>query len=155
MFRLRSGKQRNRQTLFKQRVQDANACLVPFLFSTPFCENRYQIMAALAEWCCIFYEFSTRFRGFTRKVLNSRFLYRKFTAFAYTIRAPSSEIWHHNQVSKGGLRYDCLHSMWQYDRLWEKHIMLCESMYLSKLANEIFGFCRTWPVESLSCGWHL
>ena len=42
MFRLRSGKQRNRQTLFKRRVQDANACLVPFLFSTSFCENRYQ-----------------------------------------------------------------------------------------------------------------
>ena len=46
MFRLRSGKQRNRQTLFKRRVQDANACLVPFLFSTSFCENRYQIMEA-------------------------------------------------------------------------------------------------------------
>ena len=58
-------------------------------------------MAALAEWCCFFCKFSTRFRGFRRKSLNNRILLRKFTAFSYSIRAPPSEIWHHNQISNG------------------------------------------------------
>ena len=61
-------------------------------FSTPFCENRYQKIAALAEWCFFFCTIFPKYKGLTREYIKSYVLYGKVTAFAYTIRAPPSEI---------------------------------------------------------------
>jgi len=64
----------------------------PIIFPTPFCENRYQIIAALAERCCYFCKVSPFFGD--NRVIFTKFsvLHKTFTAFAYRIRAPPSEV---------------------------------------------------------------
>ena len=66
--------------------------LVPHINSTPFCENRYQIIATLTERCCYFCKVSPLFGD--NRVIFTKFsvLYKTFTAFAYRIRAPPSEV---------------------------------------------------------------
>ena len=44
-------------------------------FATPFCENRYQKIAALAEWCFFFCNFFPKCKGFTRDYIKSCVLY--------------------------------------------------------------------------------
>ena len=66
--------------------------LVPLNNTTPFCEIRYQKIAALAEWCFFFCKIFPKCNGFTRNYIKSCVLYGKVTAFAYTIRSPPSEI---------------------------------------------------------------
>ena len=74
------------------RVQVVYEPSAPLNFSTPFCENRYQKIAALAEWCFFFCTIFPKYKGLTREYIKSYVLYGKVTAFAYTIRAPPSEI---------------------------------------------------------------
>ena len=63
-----------------------------FFFSTPFCENRYQNIAVLAERCCYFRKFSASFYRNGVKYSIFSVLHKSFTAFAYRIRAPPSEV---------------------------------------------------------------
>lgn len=66
--------------------------LVPHINSTPFCENRYQIIATLTERCRYFCDLSPVF-GENRAILSKFYvLHNPFTAFAYRIRAPPSEV---------------------------------------------------------------
>ena len=74
------------------RAQVTMVLLVPLNNTTPFCENRYQKIAALAEWCLFFCKILPKCKGLTENYINSCVLYGKITAFAYTIRAPPSEI---------------------------------------------------------------
>lgn len=82
--------EKNKQQLI--RVQVANEPSAPLNIATPFCENRYHKIAALAEWCFFFCEIFPKCKGFTRDYIKSCLLYGKVTAFAYTIRAPPPEI---------------------------------------------------------------
>lgn len=74
------------------RVQVAYEPSAPLNFSTPFCENRYQKIAYLAEWCFFFCDIFPKYKDLIGVYINSCVLYGKVTAFAYTIRAPPSEI---------------------------------------------------------------
>ena len=65
---------------------------VPQNNSTPFCENRYQIIVDLAERCRYFCGFSPEFGDKRNKLTNFSVLHKPFTAFAYRIRAPPSEV---------------------------------------------------------------
>ena len=67
-----------------------NSCA--HIFSTPFCENRYQFLAGLAERCCYFCEISPLFCYTRGNYAIFSVLYKGFTAFAYSIRAPPSEV---------------------------------------------------------------
>ena len=62
------------------------------IFSTPFCENRYQIMAVLTEQR----RYSSKYFSFFSKngeiLVDFSVLHKGFTAFAYRIRAPPSEV---------------------------------------------------------------
>ena len=64
----------------------------PYFLPTPFCENRYRIIAVLAERCCYFCKVSPLFGD--NRVVFTKFsvLHKGFTAFAYNIRAPPSEV---------------------------------------------------------------
>ena len=77
---------------FQYGVRAAMKLLAPFIFPTPFCENRYQKIADLAERCCFICEFSPPFCHNGVKCCIFSVLYKNFTAFAYRIRAPPSEI---------------------------------------------------------------
>ena len=59
---------------------------------TPFCENRYRILAALAERCYYFCDFFLLFSNNRAIFSVIAVLHKAFTAFAYSIRAPPSEI---------------------------------------------------------------
>ena len=74
------------------RAQVTMVLLVPLNNTTPFCENRYQKIAALAEWCFFFCDIFLKYKDLTQVYLISFVFYEKVTAFAYTIRAPPSEI---------------------------------------------------------------
>ena len=89
---LKSKKQINKPPTFQKKVQKDYTISAPLFLSTPFCENRYQKIAALAEWCFFFCDIFPKCKGFTREYIKSCVLYGKVTAFAYTIRAPPSEI---------------------------------------------------------------
>ena len=78
--------------VFQYGVRAASELLAPFIFPTPFCENRYQKLAALAERCCFFCKFSASFLRNGVKYSIFSVLHKGFTAFAYRIRAPPSEI---------------------------------------------------------------
>ena len=60
--------------------------------STPFFENRYQKIAVLAERCCYFCEFSPQVYQNRADYFVFSVLHKAFTAFAYKIRAPPSEV---------------------------------------------------------------
>ena len=70
-----------------EKVQSA-----PLIFPTPFCENRYQNIAALAERCCYFCGISSPFHHNRVKYRIFSVLHKAFTAFVYRIRAPPSEV---------------------------------------------------------------
>ena len=72
---------------------------VPQNCSTPFYENRYQIMVILTERCHYFCCFSPAFGNIRNELTNFSVLHKAFTAFAYRIRAPPSEVWATNQIS--------------------------------------------------------
>jgi len=74
------------------RAQAADQLFAPLFFPTPFCENRYQNLAALAERCRFICEFSPPFCCNGEKYCIFSILHKGFTVFAYTIRAPPSEI---------------------------------------------------------------
>ena len=77
---------------WKQLAQIEMNQSAPRFFPTPFCENRYQIIVFLAERCCYFCKVPPLFcdnRGVFAKI---SVLYKTFTAFAYRIRAPPSEV---------------------------------------------------------------
>lgn len=78
--------------LILNRAQAFFGLLAPLNFTTPFCENRYQKIADLAEQRCLFCAISPPFRGFRRKIVKFYVLHNAFTAFAYRIRAPPSEV---------------------------------------------------------------
>ena len=81
---------KNKKQLIK--VQVAYEPSAPLNFSTPFCENRYHKIADLAEWCFFFCDIFLKYKDLTQLYLISFVFYEKVTAFAYTIRAPPSEI---------------------------------------------------------------
>lgn len=72
----------------------------PLIFTTPFCENRYQKIAALAERCYFICEFSPPFCHNGVKCCIFSILHKGFTAFAYRIRAPPSEVLYHKSNFK-------------------------------------------------------
>ena len=78
--------------LILNRAQAFSGLLAPLNFTTPFCENRYQKLAALAERCCYFCDFIPLISE--NRAIFSIFsvLHRAVTAFAYSIRAPPSEV---------------------------------------------------------------
>ena len=83
------------------RVQLGSGRSAPQNIPTPFCENRYRILVALAERCCYFCDFIPS--ASENRVIFCIFsvLYKAFTAFAYSIRAPPSEFDSaNNQISK-------------------------------------------------------
>ena len=83
--------QLNKDAPTGKKVQDAQA-LAPLFFTTLFPIIRYQIKPDAGESCWFFCELSLLFRGF--RINNEKFsvLYKAFTALAYSIRAPPSEI---------------------------------------------------------------
>ena len=85
-------RRQSKEGLQSLRVQEAKI-LVPVIFSTPFPTTRYQIKADCGEWCCYFCKFSPPFCGNRDKYCNFSVLHKEFTAFAYRIRAPPSEVW--------------------------------------------------------------
>ena len=64
----------------------------PIFFSTSFCENRYHYLADLAERCCYFCKISPLFCYTRENYAIFSVLHKSFTAFAYRIRAPPSEV---------------------------------------------------------------
>lgn len=83
---------KDKQIQNRLEVQTGNKQFAPQIISTPFCENRYQKIADLAERCCNFCKISASF--FRNRVNYNIFsvLHKGFTAFAYRIRAPPSEV---------------------------------------------------------------
>ena len=89
---LKSKKQINKPPTFQKKVQKDYTISAPLFLSTPFCENRYHKIADLAEWCFFFCDIFLKYKDLTQVYLISFVFYEKVTAFAYTIRAPPSEI---------------------------------------------------------------
>jgi hypothetical protein len=75
-----------------QLVQIGTKQSAPNFFSTPFCENRYQIIAVLTERCHYFCKFIPVFSKDREILVDFSVLHKTFTAFAYRIRAPPSEV---------------------------------------------------------------
>lgn len=65
-----------------KRAQTAYRLFVPLFFSTPFCENRYQIIAVFTERCCFICSSKTRFCKNQAKFKNNLLFRRQLTAFA-------------------------------------------------------------------------
>lgn len=82
----------DKQIQNRLEVQTGNIQFAPQIISTPFCENRYQKLADLAERCCLFCGISTSFCRLSRKINKFYVLHKTFTAFAYRLRAPPSEV---------------------------------------------------------------
>ena len=82
--------EKNKQQLI--RVQVANEPSAPLNIATPFCENRYHKIAALAERCCFIWRKTTRFRGFCADNEKICILPKKEPALLARIRGPPSEI---------------------------------------------------------------
>ena len=78
--------------LFLYRAQPDIYLVALKSFSTPFCENCYQNLAVLAERCCFYCENPLLFCGIRVKIGKISVLHKVFTAFAYSIRAPPSEV---------------------------------------------------------------
>lgn len=76
----------------KKQAQIETHQSAPYILPTPFCYNRYQIFAVLAERCCFFCVFLPLFCGFRFKTVKFSGLHKAFTVFAYRIRAPPSEV---------------------------------------------------------------
>ncbi|MBQ6719238.1 MAG: hypothetical protein IJN20_02675 [Oscillospiraceae bacterium] len=74
------------------RAQPIEKSAAPCIFSTSFCENRYQNLAALTERCCFFCKVFPQFPHKQGEIKNFSVLHNFFTAFAYSIRAPPSEV---------------------------------------------------------------
>jgi hypothetical protein len=74
------------------RAQLMKASTAPFNFSTPLCKVRYQKEAGFVERCCFFCGFSASFYENRGNIRFFSVLHVDFTAFAYKIRAPPSEI---------------------------------------------------------------
>lgn len=74
------------------RAQAFSGLLAPLNFTTLFCENRYQKIADLAERCWYFCKVSPPFCVLRGKNITFSVLHKNFTAFAYRIREPPSEI---------------------------------------------------------------
>jgi len=74
------------------RAQAAKPLLAPLNFATPFPMFRYQKIGDYGEWCCFFCELSPLFYVIRGKNKYFSVLDKPFTAFAYRIRAPPSEI---------------------------------------------------------------
>ena len=81
----------NKDALTGKKVQDAQA-LAPLFFATLFPIIRYQIQPDAGESCWFFCEFTPLFRGFRINNEKISILHKAFTAFAYMIRAPPSEV---------------------------------------------------------------
>ena len=77
---------------WKKTAQIGAQKSAPVFLSTPFCENRYQYLADLAERCCYFCKVSPLFCDNRVVFAKISVLYKTFTAFAYRIRAPPSEV---------------------------------------------------------------
>jgi hypothetical protein len=73
-------------------VQIGNNRSAPFLFTTPFHQSRYQKIVPLEEWCCFFCEIFPSFFHNGANYYIFSVLHKRFTAFAYRIRAPPSEV---------------------------------------------------------------
>lgn len=78
--------------LILNRAQAFFGLLAPLNFTTPFYENRYQKIADLAERCWFFCEISPPFCVLRGKNTTFSVLHKHFTAFAYRICAPPSEV---------------------------------------------------------------
>ena len=83
---------KDKQIQNRLEVQTGNKQFAPQIILTPFFENRYHKIADLAERCCLFCGISTSFCGLNRKINKFTVLHKTFTAFAYRIRAPPSEV---------------------------------------------------------------
>ena len=73
-------------------VQKGDDLSVPQKFSTLFPKNRYQFLATFWEQCHLFCVKIDDFFINQSNILFFSVFYKDFTAFAYMIRAPPSEI---------------------------------------------------------------
>ena len=80
----------NLSTLIKEIINQFT--FAPYFLSTPFPKNRYQIIASFWERCRYFCKKSAVFYIKTGKRTDFSVLHNAFTAFAYNIRAPPSEV---------------------------------------------------------------
>ena len=78
--------------LSQYRAQPGGFPTAPYIFSTPFLSVRYQKMTSIEEWCCFFCKVTPHFPRKQRKIIIFYLLHNTFTAFAYNIRAPPSEV---------------------------------------------------------------
>lgn len=78
--------------LLSPRAQAMQMLLAPFLLSTPFPTTRYQNKADCGEWCCYFCNNSPLICHNGVKYGFFSVLHKAFTAFAYRIRSPPSEV---------------------------------------------------------------
>ena len=65
-----------------QWAQTAYRLFVPFILSTPFCRNRYQIIAVFTERCCFICCQTARFFENRKNFKKSLLFPRQLTAFA-------------------------------------------------------------------------
>ena len=79
-------------TTIGKKVQDAKAILALLFFATLFLIIRYRKKQDSGEWCCFLCGNRPFSWGLSRKKLKFSVLDKAFTAFAYRIRAPPSEI---------------------------------------------------------------
>ena len=73
-------------------VQEGDDLLAPQKNSTLFPKNRYQFIATFWEQCHLFCEKITNFFINQYNYVFFSVLHKAFTAFAYRIRAPPSEV---------------------------------------------------------------
>jgi len=93
---------RNNSILYQeesQRVYEADELHTPFILSTPFPKIRCQIESYFGEWCYHFCINHSKFWCIGENYNKFDVLYKKYTAFLGTIRAPPSEVWFRLQIS--------------------------------------------------------
>jgi len=73
-------------------VQIGDFHFAPIIFSTPFPKNRYQKIATFWERCRSFCKKTPAFYKNSEEKSFFSVLHKGFTAFAYRIRAPPSEV---------------------------------------------------------------
>ena len=82
----------NKSPPIEKWVWKVNELSAPLNFSTPFPITRYQRKADSGEWCCYFCNISSQYESSREIIAIFSVLHKSFTAFAYRIRAPPSEV---------------------------------------------------------------
>ena len=95
----RTYKKQNRQAYWGTGVQIGNDRSAPLFYTTLFYQSRYQKIVPLEEWWCFFCEIFLPFFHNGANLYIFSVLHKRFTAFAYRIRDPPSEVWFRYQIS--------------------------------------------------------